>query len=736
MAFKHTPQPIRFGRFRVDLTTHRLTRDGARVSLQEKQFRLLLALLARPNAVVERSELHHALWPDSDYGEFDVGLNQAVRRLRRALDDSAQDPTWIETIPTVGYRFIGRIQPETKRFQPLIWVAAAAALAITAALLWRLPAPASAAFDPAGMREVVLTSRQGHEVAPRFSPDGTRIAYAHRQRGASSWHIYVETIGALRPLQLTHGEDENLAPAWSPDGESIAFLRRASRMEPATLFVTPADGGPIRKLAELECRDSGGMRLDWSDDGRAIAFAGRSDPKGPMRIGLLDVETVAIRWLTAPAAGLVGDAQPIFSGDESQLAFVRRRGYTSGWNVFVLDLDKDLSPRGEPRSVTPFDRMATAPDWSLDGRRLLFLGEKAPGQEGVWQTSPDGRGEPELVWRSSGALLESTFGDSALSVGQSPSGGFMMAFTRGAPRDLDIYRTPLAGPGKGQAAKLISTSFPDTAAKYSPDGKQIAFYSGAPTSDLWLADTEGNVLRRLTHLESRITGAPVWSPDGSEIVFHSRHAGPANVYTVTVATGEVRALVESPSDDAVPSWSGDGRWVYFLSSRDGGWSVWRLPSAGGEAHKLLDAWAPTLTEAVHGESLLFNESRSGDLFEAPLDNPGKPRLLRPGLSKEVAAFQVSRSGVFFVDRGDDPAERSSRRVTTKGMLCRLNPENGKSEELFEVLGYLSSVAPDESAVLTVHGPHSEVDLRILLEPGDTRFAKISSLVSLPTADSP
>ena len=127
---------LRFGPFAVDASAHQLRRNGVRAPLQEKQFRLLMTLLNRPNEVVSRAELHHVLWPEEDFGEFDVGLNQAVRRLRLALGDSAADPKWIETIPKVGYRFVGPVK--TSRLRRRALAAAVVVVAVGAIVFVRL----------------------------------------------------------------------------------------------------------------------------------------------------------------------------------------------------------------------------------------------------------------------------------------------------------------------------------------------------------------------------------------------------------------------------------------------------------------------------------------------------------------------------------------------------------------------------------------------------------------------
>ena len=78
----------RFGVFELDLRTAELRRNGIKVKLQEQPFRLLAFLLERAGAVVTREELRERLWP-SEFVDFDHSLNTAVRKLREALDDSA-----------------------------------------------------------------------------------------------------------------------------------------------------------------------------------------------------------------------------------------------------------------------------------------------------------------------------------------------------------------------------------------------------------------------------------------------------------------------------------------------------------------------------------------------------------------------------------------------------------------------------------------------------------------------
>ena len=100
---------VRFGVFEVDLRAGELRRSGLKVRLQEQPLQLLTALLENPGEVVTREALRSKLWPADTFVDFDHGLNAAVRRLRDALGDSAENPQFVETVARRGYRFIGQI---------------------------------------------------------------------------------------------------------------------------------------------------------------------------------------------------------------------------------------------------------------------------------------------------------------------------------------------------------------------------------------------------------------------------------------------------------------------------------------------------------------------------------------------------------------------------------------------------------------------------------------------------
>ncbi len=106
---------FKFGLFTLQPDRGELSRRGIPIKLQDQTLQTLCYLVERPNQIVSREELRAHLWPDT-YVDFDLALNTAVRKLRQALSDSAENPRFIETLPKRGYRFIApvdEISPES-----------------------------------------------------------------------------------------------------------------------------------------------------------------------------------------------------------------------------------------------------------------------------------------------------------------------------------------------------------------------------------------------------------------------------------------------------------------------------------------------------------------------------------------------------------------------------------------------------------------------------------------------
>ena len=114
----HPTQIIRFESFEVNLRSRELRKNGQKVKLPEQSFHILAMLLERPGEVVLRREIQKRLWPNDTVVEFENSINAAIKRLRLALGDSADQPRYVETLARRGYRWTVAVEPGSASFSP------------------------------------------------------------------------------------------------------------------------------------------------------------------------------------------------------------------------------------------------------------------------------------------------------------------------------------------------------------------------------------------------------------------------------------------------------------------------------------------------------------------------------------------------------------------------------------------------------------------------------------------
>jgi len=206
-AFDRSPRLVRFEGFQLDLRAGELRpNEGKTLRLPDQPFRILTMLLASPGEVVTREDIRKELWPDNTIVEFEHSIDAAMSRLRQALDDSAEDPHYIETLARRGYRWMVSVEwvedrspsAVTPRRRWLAWAAAplvviglSGGIVIFVLSTRKTPEP-DLTFAP-------LTARPGFEVWPSFSPDGNEVAFGWYEENESKSHIYVKLIGTGGP---------------------------------------------------------------------------------------------------------------------------------------------------------------------------------------------------------------------------------------------------------------------------------------------------------------------------------------------------------------------------------------------------------------------------------------------------------------------------------------------------------------------------------------------------------
>jgi DNA-binding winged helix-turn-helix (wHTH) protein len=189
-----SPRTIRFGVFELDLKAGELRKQGVKIKLQEQPFQILVMLLEHPGEIVTREEIQQKLWPADTFVDFEHGINAAVKRLREALDDSADNPRFVETLARRGYRFVYPVDVEAHppwrtplRIRRWATVLLVTAIAVTLGI-WIFQSRKER--SEASLIAVPLTSYPGYEGYPSFSPDGTQVAFQwlrkNRQQTATS----------------------------------------------------------------------------------------------------------------------------------------------------------------------------------------------------------------------------------------------------------------------------------------------------------------------------------------------------------------------------------------------------------------------------------------------------------------------------------------------------------------------------------------------------------------------
>ncbi len=658
----------RFGLFEVDPAAGELRKGGMRLKLQDQPFQILLMLLKTPGEIVTREALRTALWPADTFVEFDHSLNTAVKKLRQALGDDADNPRFVETLPRKGYKFIAPVQfleqrgnvpveqqpvaatrnefrnpsfASTQKRQ-LIWAAAIggiAMLAVIALVVYLVPRHEKS--PPSHLTFTPFTSFPGEEVTPAFSPDGSRVAFAWNAGKSEDVQIYVKVLGTEQPVAITSGNSINTFPVWSPDGRYIVFRRAcvpllghhlliqasACANGKSGIFMIPSVGGPERLLRETSVVSATGQ-MSFSPDGKSLAFADIAD--GRWAIHQMSLDDLSVRRITDPVS-VSGDTEPAFSPDGKWVAFARDTN--SSPNIYVVPRDG-----GVAHPITKINGLPVVGGlaWTSDGKGLIY------GGFGLWRVALSD-GVPEPLTTNIWAFYPSVHGKQVVFADSSWV--------------ENIYRIDVTSP-KPKITPVIESSRVEESGQFSPDGKTFAFQSTRTGSfEIFRADADGTNQLQLTHLNGPLTGTPNWTPDGKFIVFDSRVGGNADIFAVPGQGGSLRQLTTDPSNEAVPSVSRDGKSIYFASDRGGSFNVWKMPIDGGAASQVTRDGGFFARESPDGQWVYYAKSVSvGGIWRVPV-NGGKEEFVMKNLDGYWGYWALSNTGIYFVGGRDlNPTE--------------------------------------------------------------------------------
>lgn len=555
MATDNGTRPVQFGIFEVDLRAGELRRNGARVKLQEQPFQILSILLERPGQVVTREELQRQLWPADTFVDFDHSLNAAIRRLRDALGDSAENPRYVETVARRGYRFLipvngsgAPVDTQPTR-QPRVGLKH-----------WTL-------FVSCGLLLVLVV--------------GWLIVHGRRQP-------IVAQPGQIKHRRLTANpnEDPVLGAVISPDGKYLAFS------DTTGFYLRQVDSGETHFLNLPPGLKA--VPAAWYPDGTHLLASWAEGPKAPPSLWEVSI-------LGGTARKLIEDGRlPAVSRDGSQIAFVK--GPKLAEELWVV------AANGEnPRRLVA-TQMCTLgePAWSPDGRRIAYvMGSYAPEQ---WQAESRivlldlDSGQQETIF-SRASSQAPIYANMELGPGLvwTPDNHLVYSLSEAPPNqsDSNVWSIPLDSHGRvvGTAQRLTATPDEVSALSASADSKRIAYTKNSLSPVIYVAETDSGgkrlgPLRRLT-LDNWRNYPFSWTPDSKAVLVASDRDGTYHIFKQQIdRTVSEELLVGGSEGVMLPRLAPDNSTVLYETWPKLGESaaerhLMRVSLAGGPAQTVL-----------------------------------------------------------------------------------------------------------------------------------------------------
>lgn len=565
------PPMLRFGPFEVDLRSGELRKNGTRLRLQEKPLRVLMLLAGRQGELVTRDELKEDLWPEDTFVDFEAGLNTAVKKLRAAIADDAENPRYIETFPRRGYRFLAPVEftgnieaqaselavaplstpvdspgpelsaspiapspapassipppvPGRNRITIGPWaVGGFAALLILGVLWWLTPLP-----EPRMENIFPVTTTGKLDFLVRPATDGVRVFYV--QRAGGHYDLMQSSVNGGEPQKVNAPFPNSLIWDVSPDGSQYLLTSFVHRGEPSPLWKWPATGGPPIKVDDLISGSA-----SWSPNGKSIVYHNGHD------LLVAAVDGSAKRTLHTFREE---PDSPVWSHDGLQIRFTLNDPERDTHTIWEIGADGAGLRQILPAWST--SRQICCGTWSADGRYFIFV--EIADRPRLWALREHG-----TWWR------------------RSPRGPFLLA------SEATGSWSPLAGRdgvhlyyyGHGQSVALermdagsrqLTAFLPDSQANMpaiSRDGLWIT-YVQLPTGQLWRSRLDGNEAMPLATGDLRV-GLPRWSPDGRTIAFSGQRAGEAaKIYLISRNGGHAQPQFPAEGGLNDPDWSPDG----------------------------------------------------------------------------------------------------------------------------------------------------------------------------------
>jgi Tol biopolymer transport system component len=455
------------------------------------------------------------------------------------------------------------------------WTAVGIAAVLAVAVTWAIKGWLQPQRSAMTYVTVPITSAIGEESSMNWSPEGEFIAYGLVRNGSAD--VMVQPVAGGEAEARASGPGDETTPRWSPDGKYLAYLSTTDSRTP--VYLVPPHGGASRKLidtdiATLDIETVAGAMGDrpWSADSRTLLVTRITDSGRPA-IYRVDRDTEDAVQLSFPPPG-ADDSGGSYSFDGERIVFERRRNGRGALMTLPAE-------GGEPQVLLADAFDNARPSFRPDDLHLVFSSNRN-GSEDLWEIDP-----------KTGAMSQLTF-DSRRVNHVAISATNRIAYE---PfwHDTFLFVVDVA---TGEKRQLTSHTMDNFGARFSPDGRTIAYHSTrAGNSEIFLYYLDGSPETQITD-DSGWDLYPDWSPDGRKLIFNSnREDGRYRIIIANSDGGGERVLLAQPvsiSDSRYPvnsrlvsRWSPDGKRIAYLVSADETASLWTVGPDGDGAKQVI-----------------------------------------------------------------------------------------------------------------------------------------------------
>jgi DNA-binding winged helix-turn-helix (wHTH) protein/Tol biopolymer transport system component len=607
-----------------------LVKAGEVLAVEPKAFRVLLLLLRAPQKVISKEELLNSVW--GDIAVTEGSLTRCIWVLRRLLGDDVNEPRFIETVATIGYRLVckvevsesasgvlqatnkatglseadvvetpvqkARSESAPRRRERFAWGVAALCFALSmwfGLAYWRSIQSAESRHLRLSLLPPPSTSFVPYNFA--ISPDGRRLAFvAAAQDGGTA--LWIRSLAAGAAQQLT-GTEGATSPFWSPDSRQVGFFQ-ASKLKTVD---------PSSDAVQILCDAPGGASGAWNNRG-TIIFAGYQLGNTPSDgIGIFKV----------PASG--GEPQLVTKGDAPNALRYWPSALPDGdhFLYFLLGNSKSAQKQGIyigslSTKETKLISSEIAGNTQFASSRLYYVHDRSLMAQSFDFKRLQLTGRPEAVSRQE--LEEApAFSRTGFSVSDNDVVVFQSAaesvsrlawFDRSGKELEELPRTGYRDPALSRDGALLAVSSDD-----EHNGKHyIHVYDFARSTSTRVSNGGTEVF-------------PVFSPDGKRVAYEVNNARTFQYIDVAATDGSGKLERLAASDFLIPNdWSADGRFLVYMNFQSSISPELDLLDLKNHSQTAYAAGAEAQF-SPDGRWIAFVSMDQGEVYVAPVHAPGR-----------------------------------------------------------------------------------------------------------------